>query len=560
MARTPHFYKIILEDALKKGKLRIPKKFVRRYRNYLQEQVSLKVPNGAKWQVELVKTGDAIWLGNGWQHFVDYYSLSHGSFLVFGFEDFKNCTFNVLIFDKTTSEIDYPYNVHGDNEKEEPNLEEQFHQLVNQENIDVDVCPTRISEDKSPLPFSRPCKKMKQENCRTQSEEIIEIDVSPPRKLEEKSMSPFSRPWKKMKQENDTELPQANKGNSHGVVKRTQRFTTEEKANALNRANMYCESNNVSFSIIIQPTHVGDDSRVAIPASFANKYLKNRRGYLILNSVDDKTWLVEYVCTKTRGFKLARICGGWRKFIDENHLEVGDVCVFEVINHNVTELKVVISRENQDANGCPPIEITEIDVSPPRELEEKSISPFSRPWKKMKQENGTELQGVDFAANKGNSHGVVKRTQRLTTEEKANALNRANIYYESNNLSFSIVIQPTHVGDDPRVAIPASFANKYLKDKRGYVTLNSVDGKTWLVEYVCTEKKRGSKVARMCSGWRKFVDDNHLEVGDVCVFEVINHNATKLKVVISRENQDANRSPPIGNHEEIPCFIRDLNK
>ncbi|XP_065872023.1 B3 domain-containing transcription factor VRN1-like [Euphorbia lathyris] len=301
MAKTPHFFKLILEDAIQQGMLRIPKKFVRRYGKYLSEQVSLKLPSGEKWKVELVKHGDGIWLGNGWQHFVDYYSLSLGSFLVFGFEDFKTCTFNVLIFDKTTSEIDYPLHVHKHDD--ETNLEEQVHQPTsNQED-----------EDKSPLPFSRPCKKRKRENCRTQSE--------------------------------------AKRGNGDKFSKRTQQLTAEEKANALHRASTFCKSDNPSFSIVMHPSYVcAKNKPVTIPASFANKYFSERRGIIILNCVHGKTWTVRYVSYKSpKASRLTMINSGWSKFAEENHLAIGDVCVFELINHNASEFKVVICRKNQDA-------------------------------------------------------------------------------------------------------------------------------------------------------------------------------------------------------------------
>ncbi|WCJ19595.1 AP2/B3-like transcriptional factor family protein [Euphorbia peplus] len=167
MAKTPRFCKILLHDALRQEKLGIPNRFAKRYGNYLKDKVFLKVPCGTKWQVELLKNDDGIWFEDGWNSFVDYYSLKHGSFLVFAVEDFTTCTFNAVIFD-STSEMHYPFPVNGDHE--ETNVEEQVHQPINRGKISEGVQQTRISEDKPPLPFSRCCGKMQLGNHRTLSE------------------------------------------------------------------------------------------------------------------------------------------------------------------------------------------------------------------------------------------------------------------------------------------------------------------------------------------------------------------------------------------------------
>ena len=69
---------------------------------------TLTVPYGGIWQVGLKKVDNNIWFCNGWQDFVEYHSICYGYFLVFRYEG--NSSFHVLIFDKTTTEIQYPLN------------------------------------------------------------------------------------------------------------------------------------------------------------------------------------------------------------------------------------------------------------------------------------------------------------------------------------------------------------------------------------------------------------------------------------------------------------------
>ena len=54
----------------------------------------------------LKKAYNNIWFCNGCQDFVEYHSICYGYFLVFRYEGILS--FHVLIFDKTTIEIQYP--------------------------------------------------------------------------------------------------------------------------------------------------------------------------------------------------------------------------------------------------------------------------------------------------------------------------------------------------------------------------------------------------------------------------------------------------------------------
>ncbi|KAK2631949.1 hypothetical protein EUGRSUZ_L02216 [Eucalyptus grandis] len=105
-SQTPHFFKIILSDALQNGRLGIPKKFVRKYGSNLSDLVFLQVPSGQAWEVELVRRTDGVWLRRGWPDFVKHYAIKHGHFLVFRYEG--GSAFRVVIFDKSASEIKYP--------------------------------------------------------------------------------------------------------------------------------------------------------------------------------------------------------------------------------------------------------------------------------------------------------------------------------------------------------------------------------------------------------------------------------------------------------------------
>ncbi|KAF2318758.1 hypothetical protein GH714_010493 [Hevea brasiliensis] len=383
----------------------IPRKFVRRYGSDLSSPALLKVPSGDKWKVELVKCDGEIWLKNGWQEFVEHYSLALGSFIIFEYE--QNCLFNVIIIDKSASEIDYPLSItNGDNGK--PNLEQEFPEPEIEENENENefsiLChfsPSRKTKGKSPLPFPQAHKKIKVENPTENVNEHFPTGQ-------------FEGMYSK-------------KRTLHGAVTRRKPLTAEEKANAFHKASTNFKSGNPYFMIAMPPSF---HSRLNIPATAAREYF-NKSGAVTLNTVDGKTWSVRWLhegnskqlkheeslihkqfdpgnSSKALGaieaaknfnsvnpfFKViirpsygrtsvpvplnlvakstkqgtnkvilqvesrlwpvklvryqfygtALLSGGWPKFSKENFLQVGDVCIFELINSEAVLLKVTIFR------------------------------------------------------------------------------------------------------------------------------------------------------------------------------------------------------------------------
>ncbi|KAK3195637.1 hypothetical protein Dsin_026947 [Dipteronia sinensis] len=121
LAETPsHFFKVILAATLQDKKLRIPEKFVRNFGDELSDVATLRVPNGRVWHVRLTKDGKKVWFHVGWHDLVKYHSICVGYFLVFKYG--KNSNFDVVIFDMTACEIQYPYYCGGGLKNDENNL------------------------------------------------------------------------------------------------------------------------------------------------------------------------------------------------------------------------------------------------------------------------------------------------------------------------------------------------------------------------------------------------------------------------------------------------------
>ncbi|KAK8321056.1 hypothetical protein V6Z12_A12G076800 [Gossypium hirsutum] len=290
-SKTPHFFKVILQETLRDGILGIPRKFVRKYGNQLSSPVKLEVPSGAIWQVELAKTDERVRLQNGWREFAEHYSLELGSFVVFRYEG--NDHFHVLIFDKSASETEYPH--------------------TSTEGNDV----SRKSKEKSHLPCPLPQKKMRIDSSNQHGQnsklEVLSSGTSPDAQRTVKTKA-FSC---------------------------VQRLAAIEKAHAVQIASAFESTENPVFMIVMQPSYVRGTCRMFIPSDFARKFLTVHKSNLTLCNSTGKTWHAKLYHPANKKPN-AHLCGGWREFVEDNHLNVGDICVFELIKHPEILMKVQI--------------------------------------------------------------------------------------------------------------------------------------------------------------------------------------------------------------------------
>lgn len=69
----------------------------------------------------------------------------------------------------------------------------------------------------------------------------------------------------------------------------------------------------------------------------------NRKENVILQ-LEERRWPVKFVCFPNTPYH--RLTCGWSLFIRESKLQVGDICVFEVIDREVPKLKVHVTKVN----------------------------------------------------------------------------------------------------------------------------------------------------------------------------------------------------------------------
>ncbi|KAG6729400.1 hypothetical protein I3842_01G027500 [Carya illinoinensis] len=479
VVKAPHFFKIILADSLRHGKLMIPRRFVRKHGEGLSNLAFLNLPNGAEWKLELTRCDGEIWLQKGWQEFLEYYSVKPGHFLVFRYEG--NSRFHVLIFDMSATEIDYPTHssqVKGGNFGEKLQVSPK-EESENDSSVEILDSFRTYSKRREKLPRDPRPQKMKRTNPSAKTEKISNLPKWVPHSTPNRTQSTEEKP-KKLKALGNLHPTKQEFEGVEGistkevgcpkseVLTRTRPLTLIEKARALKKASGFkCE--NPYF--------------MNVPLKFAKTYLDMTLGDVVLRASDGRNWFVKYSAGKF-------LC--WKEFSLDNNLKVGDVCAFELIKGIKVSFKVVIFRANE--GQCP-------------------LSPGGLYFSSKGEGGSIPKSPMCFQSH-------IFRSKKWTASEKARVLERA-IAFNSQNPFFMVSMGTPYANGRCNLNIPCKFAEKYLSDQKpGNIILLVSGGKSWPVQYISRDFGSQRKT-ELSIGWRAFARDSKLKEGDVCVFELM---------------------------------------
>ncbi|KAL7193193.1 hypothetical protein ACSBR2_024910 [Camellia fascicularis] len=347
--KATHFFKIVKSSVDQLQKLRIPRKFMTKHGKNLANLVFLNVPRGAVWKVELMNSNEEVWLSSGWKEFTEYYSIRFGHFLVFRYDG--NSNFHVLIFDMSASEIEYPFNptqnlqlpeaeedIEIDNSVEIledfPTHQTKVEEVSERDEIEKDSsveilddfpkCQTRRAADMEKdgyVEVKRTNRRRKMENFDGLKVPNLKMDVKPSCLTHE------------MKKERSV-------GTSiDGKARALQR--AKGRGRALEAAEKFMStSNHPSFIRVMHPAYLSK-GYLSIAMSFVNAHMKKSKTTVKLQ-VSDKLWPVNLISYQSSSSAMLR--GGFTAFAKEQSLQVGDVCIFELIDRDDDVLKVSIFR------------------------------------------------------------------------------------------------------------------------------------------------------------------------------------------------------------------------
>ncbi|XP_075090465.1 B3 domain-containing protein Os03g0619800-like isoform X2 [Nicotiana tabacum] len=334
----PKFFKIIFFQH-ECSRLRIPEDFASKYCKNMLNPVYLEVPSGEVWEVEVVHSQGRICLGIGWQDFSDFYSISCGHFLIFGYN--ARSHFNVTIFDLSASEIEYPYSsAHGihtpisyshetchgqERDQSESDHSVEILEVIPRSQKANTITPDMVEnsvENLDHCPVGQSSKRQRQEGHAEDDDVSVDMHIKNMKveKLQEDVASPsFIRKGQKSSEGCCTHMQQ-----SKIVYDENKTVMDKERAIAYRRAKGF-KSKNPFIISFMQPSYVFSPFNLSMPLKFARKYFLENYGNLVLHVPGRGSWSVK--CTF--GTTNAKIF--WKAFVMDNKLKPGDVCVFEVI-------------------------------------------------------------------------------------------------------------------------------------------------------------------------------------------------------------------------------------
>ncbi|KAJ1687364.1 hypothetical protein LUZ63_018754 [Rhynchospora breviuscula] len=302
-------------DASCLNQMDVPKAFQKNFKGRIAKNVELQGPSGNIWQVGVTELVRNLTFQSGWKDFVIANSIKANDLLVFKYN--RESSFAVQIFDPSGCERSSSF-------------------FVKEEKIDM-----HETSDSSIKIFDGP-------DCKMQQDETVMITSSSSSDSEyntdyvplKKTRGWGSNEAGKSKEPNGgDEFKTPNDGPGLTFSKRLV-LTPAQKRRAI-KLSRGVEPGNKHYVAVM--TYTSIRARVTVPSKFACDHLppENRKAILHYKGHE---WPLS-ICYR-KDFHPYFSCG-WRDFVKDNNLHIGDLCLFELMkNNNMVSFKVHISTIN----------------------------------------------------------------------------------------------------------------------------------------------------------------------------------------------------------------------
>ncbi|KAE8651937.1 hypothetical protein Csa_005915 [Cucumis sativus] len=254
-----------------------------------------------------------------------------------------------------------------------------------------------------------------------------------------------------------------------------------------------------------------------IPRKFVREYglkalLKDQ---ICLKVRDGKEWNVGL--TKSNNGTRVWLHYGWEKLVGFYSVKSGYFLVFKYENPSPSFYVVIFDHTATEIEY--PVKKTRLDKAK----------------EKVKMETYFDDDCLDLDFKDGDlSSGVKKPTNSRwrppsTGSQQARAMAEANRFQSMTlNPSFICKIWPSHIHRTKSLSIPKNFADMNLEDSITKIILKASDGRMWSGECGFYWTPKMQRMTFYKYGWKSFIRDNNLAVGDFCVFEMTGKNSTTV--------------------------------
>ncbi|KAI4987084.1 hypothetical protein ZWY2020_019884 [Hordeum vulgare] len=298
------FFKLMTGDF--QQRISIPEKIANNViRKIAYGGFTLKAPSGQEWRVGVEKIADELFFMPGWDEFARAHELQENDLLLF--KCTGNGSFDVLVFDASGCEKVSCFFA----DKKGPNMRKQFDSIVCQRG--EERCILSDSDDAS-MPLSQ----------------LVRSTHQASTSKKPKRTSNNSNYY--IKNEAVEEPEESDDGHTESDYFYYSRFanclTEDEREEIFGLASI--QLGNPVYVAVLQKTHVRRTNNfLIVPSKFAADHLEGRSHEMLLLRPNRKErWHLKYYHgSVTRGFN----CRRWSKFVHDNRLREGYVCVFELM-------------------------------------------------------------------------------------------------------------------------------------------------------------------------------------------------------------------------------------
>ncbi|KAK7401495.1 hypothetical protein VNO78_13025 [Psophocarpus tetragonolobus] len=267
--------------------------------------------------------------------------------------------------------------------------------------------------------------------------------------------------------------------------------------------------------ILPSPIHT---NQMRIPEEFIKRFGDELSTSATITVPDGRVWKMRLKkCGKDVLF-----CSKWREFVKYYSLSYGSHLVFRyegnskfrVLIFDVTCAEICYPRKTRGTNGEPNLDSRKKSVG------DDQHHSYERRKKKLEDENVDE----DSVNLKGDCKARKKEKESCSYGKGKQVKSDAATYrFKTENPYVTCTIKRD------RLYVGRGFSKKYLKPNVCVMLQNS-NGEQWDVHCRCHNWQYGGVV--MIKGWSKFVRENHLSEGDLCVLELIKRDPIVLKFTL----------------------------
>uniref|UniRef100_A0ACD5T7L2 Uncharacterized protein n=1 Tax=Avena sativa TaxID=4498 RepID=A0ACD5T7L2_AVESA len=270
---------------------------------------TLKAPSGDTWRVGVGKIGGEVFFTSGWEEFAKAHELREKDLLIFKCSG--SGSFDVLIFDSSGTEKVPCFFA----DRERANVRRHFDDIVGQQADGG----RRVLKDSGNaiVPLSQPVGSPHRASA---SEKPGKDDGSPNYRGSQVKLGVTEEEEQSVDEHTDSERYYYSRFASY--------LTADEREQIFVLASV--QPGNPAYVVVLQKAHVRrGNNMLVIPSKFAADHLERKtHDVLLLRPNRKEQWSVNYYhASVTRGFNGGR----WAKFVRDNGLREGYVCIFELM-------------------------------------------------------------------------------------------------------------------------------------------------------------------------------------------------------------------------------------